>query len=449
MAFYVPSIYVSVEEFSQARNMEFPKLNKGLGLNKMAIPDVGEDAATMAANALVKLFRQNDLSPSEVGRIYMGTESALDSAKPTASYALEMLEEYLRPTHGEGCLEHVDVVDMTFACIGAVDALQNTLDWVRCGEGRKGIVVASDNAKYELESPGEYTQGAGAVALLVQKDPSLLSMGHHWGVATKSVHDFFKPRREHSKKELLGNASESKHALWNNNEPVLEEFRETPVFDGQFSNECYAARINEAYARFKNVSETGLEQWSYEVFHLPYAFHGRRIFTQLYIDYVENESELETLEAELGLARSDKGFVRAMSKTEAYKQFVKNNIAPGEWASSDIGNMYTASIFMSLMSLLTHEEEGSSGRSIGFFAYGSGSKAKVFEGTVGDDIASKVKNWELKEGLEARVAIDFEEYQALHNGQLSAPLRATQSLFLRDSNKYEGDLPGQKQYRLI
>jgi hydroxymethylglutaryl-CoA synthase len=41
------------------------------------------------------------------------------------------------------------VVDLTFACIGAVDALQNSLDWVRMGEDRMAIVIGSDVAKYE------------------------------------------------------------------------------------------------------------------------------------------------------------------------------------------------------------------------------------------------------------------------------------------------------------
>lgn len=448
MAYYVPSIYVSIEAFAKARNMDFAKLNKGLGLNKMAIPDVGEDAATMAANALVALFQQNELHPSEIGRIYLGTESALDSAKPTASYALGMLEEYLSPKYGADCLSHVDVVDITFACIGAVDALQNTLDWVRCGSGRKGIVIASDNAKYELESPGEYTQGAGAIALLIQENPSLMNISEHWGVATKSVHDFFKPRRQHLKKDLLAHGAEESHSLWNNSEPVLEEFRETPVFDGQFSNECYAARIKEAYERFNDISKTGIEQWSYEVFHLPYAYHGRRIFTDLYTKNAQETGKLEELESTVGVSGSDPGFVRAVSKTDGYKQFVKSHIAPGEWASSEIGNMYTASIFMSLMALLIEVVDESEGKKIGFFAYGSGSKAKVFEAEVCEMMELKVQKWMLWHSLEARKEISFQEYEALHRGQLSEKLRESSSLFLREVAPREGDLPGSRRYSI-
>ena len=47
----------------------------------MAIPDVHEDTATMGANAASRLIDRNDIDPNKIGRIYLGTESALDGAK--------------------------------------------------------------------------------------------------------------------------------------------------------------------------------------------------------------------------------------------------------------------------------------------------------------------------------------------------------------------------------
>ena len=37
ISYYVPSIYLSIEELSKNRNLNYEKLNKGLGLEKMAI----------------------------------------------------------------------------------------------------------------------------------------------------------------------------------------------------------------------------------------------------------------------------------------------------------------------------------------------------------------------------------------------------------------------------
>ena len=58
--------------------------------------------------------------------MYLGT-SALDGAKPTATYILDMLTQRYGGRFGEDCFRNCDVVDMTFACIGAVDALHRTL----------------------------------------------------------------------------------------------------------------------------------------------------------------------------------------------------------------------------------------------------------------------------------------------------------------------------------
>ena len=71
----------------------------------------------------------------------------LDGSKPTATYIMDMLEQGNKK-YGVDCFRNCDVVDMTFACIGAVDAMHNTLDWVARGFGpnRIGVVVFADNA---------------------------------------------------------------------------------------------------------------------------------------------------------------------------------------------------------------------------------------------------------------------------------------------------------------
>ena len=46
ISYYVPSIYLSIEELSKNRNLNYEKLNKGLGLEKMAIADSNEDPSS-------------------------------------------------------------------------------------------------------------------------------------------------------------------------------------------------------------------------------------------------------------------------------------------------------------------------------------------------------------------------------------------------------------------
>ena len=181
IAIYFPKLYFDMKDFAEFRGADFGKLNKGLGLTAMAIPDAHEDTATMGANACARLIDRNQLDPRKIGRIYLGTESALDGAKPTATYIMDMLEQRYDDAYGKECFRNCDVVDLTFACIGAVDAMHNTLDWVARGgieQDRIGIVVFADNAKYDLGSSGEYTQGAGGGAILIRHNPRPVSYTH-------------------------------------------------------------------------------------------------------------------------------------------------------------------------------------------------------------------------------------------------------------------------------
>jgi len=401
-SFYVPSLYLEIKDLAEYRGIEPAKLEKGLGLHKMALPDVHEDSATFAAEALLKLIQDYNLNPKEISRVYLGTESALDAAKPTATYAVQMVEEYLTEDFGERSFKNCDVVDMTFACVGAVDALHNSLDFVRANPLKKAIVIASDYAKYELASSGEYTQGGGAVALLVSANPRLLEIDNNWGVATESVFDFFKPRR-HFSKDDFPTAPE-------NFPDKIEVFTDEPVFDGQYSNQCYQDRIREAYEHYKDQTFTirPYENWRYLIFHLPYAFHGKRVFTEIY-----------SLENKLDFSDPEKQ--KAIAKSEDYISFINDKIERSQRASSEIGNMYTASIFMALLSALQtsfNENEDLTEQEIGFLAYGSGSKAKVFVGKMAPEWKSVVTKWNLFEELNKRNQINFETYEKLHRKQL-------------------------------
>lgn len=401
-SYYVPSLYLEIKDLAEKRGIEPAKLEKGLGLHKMGFPDVHEDVATFAAEALLKLIKDYNINPREISRIYLGTESALDAAKPTASYAMQMVEKVLEAEFGERVFRNCDVVDMTFACIGAVDALHNALDFVRVNPDKKAIVIASDYAKYELASSGEYTQGGGAVSLLISSSPDLLEIENHWGVATDSVFDFFKPRRQYKKEDLHGapDAFPDK----------IEVFTDEPVFDGQYSNQCYQDRIREAYQHYKEITgeEKPYENWHYIIFHLPYAFHGKRVFTEIYS--LEN-----------GLSYGTPDEQKAVAKSENYLQLINQKIEKTQRASSEIGNMYTASIFMAFLSGLQssfNENEDLSGKEIGFFGYGSGSKSKVFAGKISDKWKTVVEKWNLFENLNNRTAVDFETYEKLHRKQL-------------------------------
>lgn len=477
---YVPKLYLSIETLAEARSIEYAKLNKGLGLTYMALPDTNEDAATMAANAALNLIHKNKLDPQKIGRIYVGTESGLDGAKPIASYVVGMLMQYFAEEYGTDCLLDCDVVDLTFACIGAVDALQNTLDWARGGHDRVGMVIATDFAKYELGSGGEYTQGAGATAMLVKQNPRLLAIGDAWGVATESVHDFFKPVRKLKKQDVVNEALillnldtnanlpeapiklTPAQSIFDSTDAEVQIHRDTPIFDGQYSNDCYQERIKQAYQSFLRKTFEKLNghpgpvlsgRWSRLVFHLPYAYHARRVFTEIYLQDAIKAGKKAQIEAEAGEPipnEIDGKYLKLVSKMPVYQAFVEEFIEKGERASSLVGNVYTGSIFLSLVGLLEADwQEGNDldGKKLGFFAYGSGSKSKVFEAEVQPQWREVVSQFNLISSLENRQELDYATYEALHRGTLAKPVAEPNGIFVLENISEDALLPGVRSYR--
>lgn len=431
--YYVPPIALPIKALAEARNIEAAKLEFGLGLKSMAITDTDEDSASMAANALIKLILNNNIDPTKIGRIYLGTESSLDAAKPSATYAVGVVERKLKNKFGERCFKNCDVVDLTFACIGAVDALENCLDWVRNKEGRLAIIIASDVAKYELNSPGEYTQGAGAIGILIKENPAILEIKDQWGVAMESVGDFFKPRK------LLKNSDlkdvQIKDFLETKKQEI-EIYSEEPVFDGQYSNLCYKTRIEEALEYFqKKYNPNYLNDWEHLIFHLPYAFQGRRMILDIWLNWLKENNIFSSLEEEIGSLNKEefKAWKKAASKSKLFKAFIFNKIEAGEKASSLIGNMYTASIFMSFLSLLSESLSNTKnieGDTVGFLAYGSGSKSKIFQGEIQKNWSTKIKHLDLFKSISSRKEIDFETYEKLHNKEITDPIIDKESISL-------------------
>lgn len=487
IALHIPRLFLDMRDFAALREMNAEKLRRGLGLEAMSLPDVHEDAATMGANAVARLIERNTLDPRTIGRLYLGTESALDGAKPTATYILGMLTERFGPRYGADCFQHCDVVDLTFACIGAVDALHNTLDWVRGSPDRVGIAVFADHARYERNSPGEYTQGAGGGALLVRHDPRLLVIDDLWGVCTTPVHDFFKPRRRVAARSLFeqvlslaeevgaeipeGLARRMEEALPDSplaetlfhEEHAVQLHRDTPTFDGPLSNRCYVRALTGAMDAFRRQARakgrlTGdaplTDSWRRIAVHLPYALQGRRMFPDLWAAERLNEPDFRKVLDEVGLPplpadsaseeaheRACDAYRRQLSRTEAYRAFAAERLDRGHRASALVGNQYTGSVFLALLSTL-HSDHADGvdlvGERIGLCAYGSGAKAKVFEGTVQPGWREVIAGEPLFERLQHRVKLTTGSYEALHRGHLTRSIAAPAAEFVLDDVGEDG-----------
>ena len=424
ISLYIPRLYVDATDFAVARGLDPDKLQKGLGVSKMAIVDTNQDPACLASNACLTIMQNNKLSPEDIGRLYVSTESSFDESKAMNSYVIGMLEQ----VYGQGAFEHCGGVETKFACVSGSYALYDNANWIRAGEaeGKAALVVVSDIAKYDLGSSGEMTQGAGSVVMLLNDKPRLLEFDPKvTATSIKDEYDFYRP---------FG--------------------KETPIVHGQYSNMLYLIQVRKALEAYKKkVISTGLikmesgdtilDHMDYINMHLPYSNMGKkalaylvrhewrqlprwkRILQEIGMEEPVPKDPRGTIESVLGdqeFMTKDHEFTKLFTKTQEYQEVYEAKLSSSLIASTMIGNLYTASLYLGFRSSLEFEyQKGIDllGKRVGFGSYGSGSSAMVFSGVIQPGYEEVVKNMNLEAELGDRRRLTLDEYEKLHENKLT------------------------------
>ncbi|WNG54573.1 hydroxymethylglutaryl-CoA synthase [Archangium gephyra] len=351
----VPPTYVELAELARARGVAPGKYVDGLGVTRMAVPLVEEDTVTLAARAARMAMEAAGCTAEDVGMLVVGTETAVDHSKPVSSYVQGLL----------GLSTRCRVFETKHACYGGTAALLLAMDWVRSGsaKGKKALIICSDIARYGVGTPGEPTQGAGAVALLVSDKPKLLAFeAGKTGAYAKDVMDFWRPL-----------------------------YSKDAVVDGHYSVQCYLDALEGAYRAYQEAAEDAGGEGSYSdrfaalVYHVPYGKMSRKA-----------HRHLRTLD---GDKEPDASFDRL--------------VGPSLMLPSQVGNIYTGSMYLALASLLSCSREDLTGKRVGLFSYGSGSCAEFFSAVVQPEAQAQVKALGLENLLEKRRALSIPEYEAI------------------------------------
>jgi hydroxymethylglutaryl-CoA synthase len=453
ISIYIPRLYIDAEDFAKARGLDPVKLQKGLGVSQMAIVDANQDPAILAANACLKIMQKNKLSPDDIGRLYVSTESSFDESKAMNSYVIGMLEQ----VYGQGAFEHCGGIETKFACVSGSYALYDNTNWIRAGEaeGKYALVVVSDIAKYDIGSSGEMTQGAGSVVMLLNDKPRLLAFDPRvTATSIKDEYDFYRP---------FG--------------------KETPIVHGQYSNMLYMIQVRKALEAYKKKiintglvklesGETILDHMDYINMHLPYSNMGKkalaylvrhewrqlprwkRVLTEIGMEEPVPKDPRGTIESVLGdeeFMAKDHEFTKLFTKTPEYQEVYESKLASSLIASSMIGNLYTASLYLGFRSSLEFEFQKGvelEGKRVGFGSYGSGSSAMVFSGVIQPEYKEIVKNMNLENELGDRRRLTLEEYEILHENKLTpenSMLRSKKEFMLVDV-KTDVETRGERRY---
>jgi hydroxymethylglutaryl-CoA synthase len=198
LSVYVPRLRVSLESWCAWTDTPWDKVKSIVG-RSFRVVGQHENVYTMAANAVLRLIRQNDVDPREVRWLGLGTESSTDNAVG-AVIVRGMVDQALDKLGLPRLSRHLEVPEFKHACLGGMYALKSALRYVSSdGRGRKAIVVSADVAEYERGSTGEQTQGAGAVAALIENEPQLfgVDLAHAGSASDYRGPDFRKPFARH------------------------------------------------------------------------------------------------------------------------------------------------------------------------------------------------------------------------------------------------------------
>lgn len=245
------------------------------------------------------------------------------------------------------------VVELKQACYAGTSALQMALALVSRNPEQKVLVICSDVARYDVGSSGEPTQGCGAVAMLVTADPRLVAIEPVSGLHTTDVMDFWRPN-----------------------------YRSTAVVDGRLSLRAYTDSLAGAWQDFQAQGGAALADIDAFVYHQP--------FTKM------------AVKAHAHLARVAGGPRDAETQATQIADTLRYN--------REIGNSYTASMYIGLASLLDHATDDLTGSRIGFFSYGSGSVGEFFTGVVQPGYRQHLRAAAHRRLLDDRERISHAEY---------------------------------------
>jgi hydroxymethylglutaryl-CoA synthase len=374
---YIPEQTIALDYLSEQRGLDNPKLTRHFdrarrvtGQENIRFPQIWEDAATMAAEA-AKTLLEKDRSDlvHRLRYLVAGTETGVDHSKPVSAYVQGMLQEAGIPvpyTMASFQVQH--------ACAGGTMALLGVGGMLSMSTrpDEAGLILSSDIARYEPGTTAEITQGAGAAALLVEKDPQLLEIDvSSPGYCSRNVDDFFRP---------LGS--------------------QIAKVKGRYSMDCYIDNLRDAvndYCERRGTAPAAfLEETDFFVLHTPFKTMPEKAMQVL-------------LQENLGLING---------QSEAF--LASRGFYSGVEPVAKIGNTYSASLYIALAHLL-REQYGHLGedivrKRIMLASYGSGNTMIVLSARVAEGAPGVISQWDLTPHTVSAGAASMEEYEAWVHG---------------------------------
>lgn len=344
IALYTAGYKLDLATLALARGILPEKFEVGLGQQAMSVPPPGEDIVTMAANAAQQVLTACDVNDIEM--LLFATESGVDQSKAAGLYIHELL----------GLNPRCRVVELKQACYGATMGLQLAIPFIQQNPNKKVLLIASDIARYGLNTSGESSQGCGAAAMIIAANPRIIAFEAEYGVVTESVMDFWRPN-----------------------------YRDEALVDGKYSSKLYLTMLEKSWKQYQQQSSRQLKDHDFFCYHAPVPRLVEKAHQHLMKINAEFSSEEE----------------------------IAAQIQAALHYNRQMGNSYTASLYVGLVSLLDSLKDLTHKR-IGFYSYGSGCVAEYFSGIVQSDYHKMLHRDYHQQLLARRKTLTYQEYESLY-----------------------------------
>ena len=324
-----------------------------LGCKAMSLCGPDENVATLAITAAQRALANWGGDLSRIGLIVVATETGLDMSRPLSSWVMDEL----------GIKGFIRSYEVKHACYGGTVAVRQALEWKLSGSsnGKAALVIAADVSMYAPGHSGEPTQGAGAIAMIIDQ-PLIATINMHSYCWSESQFDFWRP---------VGN--------------------KYPEVNGRLSLTSYINAVIQCFRQLAGPAELAscLDTYQLMSFHVPFP---KMVFKAVqHLGKYCNWSTEDTL-----------------------KLYTQRILPTMQW-NQQIGNNYTASLWFAVANAVT---KLAATEQFTAFSYGSGCGAELLTLECTTNQANSAWAGELLKDFARRETIDAQTYKEFRNSGL-------------------------------
>lgn len=350
---YTGRLAIDVRELFEVRNLNTNRFDN-LMMHRKSVPLPCEDAITNAVNAALPLL--NQLSEEErmsIEFLIVATETAVDFGKAMSTNVHPFL----------GLNKRCRLIELKQACYAGTAALQLAAGYVAASpvENCRALVICSDMGKAVVKgSYFEPSQATMAVAMLVSCNPEVLELDFGasgvWGF---DIMDAYRPTADTEE-----------------GDPQKTLFSYLECLEGSYREYCN---------RVSNVDL--IETFDYLLFHTPFAGMVKGAHQKLMRKFKTTDPQV-------------------------IADDFKRRVLPSLPYCQEVGNGYSASLYVALATLLEREPIQGKKR-LGLYSYGSGCSSEFYSGIVTPRSCEKVASMNIGQQIAERQLLSIEEYDHL------------------------------------